>query len=121
MAFASVYHPESNGAVKRANREIFVAISKTLYNLQKGKWAEELLKVIWSQNTTVTRATGYAPFKLLYDEEAMLLEEIMHESLRLLKQDLAQSEAYSRRTRAGKVRGGRQHNQVPAPNKGMER
>jgi len=33
IAFASVYHPESNGAVERANRIIFSAISKTLFNL----------------------------------------------------------------------------------------
>jgi len=47
IAFTLVYHPESNGAVKRANRIIFSAISKTLFNLHKGKWVEELLKVVW--------------------------------------------------------------------------
>jgi len=38
VAFASVYHPESNGAVERANRVIFSAIAKTLFNLRNGKW-----------------------------------------------------------------------------------
>jgi len=33
IAFVSVYHPGSNGAVERANRIIFSAISKTLLNL----------------------------------------------------------------------------------------
>jgi IS30 family transposase len=37
IAFASVYHPESNGAVERSNIIVFFAISKTLFNLQKGK------------------------------------------------------------------------------------
>jgi IS30 family transposase len=46
LAFASVYHPESNGAVEQANRAVFSAISKTLFNLRKGKWVEELPKVV---------------------------------------------------------------------------
>ena len=37
IAFTLVYHLESNGAVERANRVIFLAISKTLFNLCKGK------------------------------------------------------------------------------------
>jgi transposase InsO family protein len=81
LAFASVYHPESNGAVERANRIVFSAISKTLFNLRKGKWVEELPKVVWSHNTTASRAIGFTPFKLLYREEAMLPEEAMHQSL----------------------------------------
>jgi hypothetical protein len=53
IAFASVYHLEFNGAVERANRAVFSAISKTLFNLRKGKWVDELPKVIWSHNTTI--------------------------------------------------------------------
>ena len=64
---------------------IFSAISKTLFNLHKGKWVEELSKVVWSHNTTTSRMTGFTPFKLLYDEEAMLLEEIKHQSLQVMK------------------------------------
>jgi transposase InsO family protein len=85
ISFASVYHPESNGAVERANRVIFSAISKTLFNLRKGKWLEELPKVVWSHNTTTSRTTGFTSFKLLYGEEAMLPEEIKHQSLCVMK------------------------------------
>jgi hypothetical protein len=49
-----------------------LAISKTLLNLRKGKWIDELQKVIWSHNTIVSRTTGFTPFKLLYGEEAMI-------------------------------------------------
>ena len=70
VAFASVYHPESNGAVERANRVIFLAIAKTLFNLRKGKWAEALPRVVWSHNTIASRTIGFTPFKLLYGEEA---------------------------------------------------
>jgi hypothetical protein len=73
------------GAVERANRAVFSAISKTLFNLRKGKWVEELLKVVWSHNTTASRTTGFTPFKPLYGEEAMLPEETKHESLRTMQ------------------------------------
>ena len=39
LAFTSVNHPESNGAVERANGLIFNAISKALFDFPKGKWA----------------------------------------------------------------------------------
>jgi transposase InsO family protein len=60
IAFASVYHPQSNGAVESANRVVFSAVSKILFNLRKGKWIEELPKVVWSHNTTVSRTTSLA-------------------------------------------------------------
>lgn len=101
LAFALVYHPESNRAVERSNRIIFSAISKTLFNLRKGKWIEELLKVIWSHNTTTSRATGFTPFKLLYREEAMLLEEIKHSSLRSMRQAMAEDLEYAKETIEG--------------------
>jgi transposase InsO family protein len=101
IAFASVYHPESNRAIERANRIVFLAISKTLFSLRKGKWVEELPKVIWSHNTTTSRATGLTPFKLLYGKEAMLPEKAKHQSLRVLKHVLAQDEEYSKETIEG--------------------
>ena len=75
---------------------IFSAISKTLFNLHKGKWVEKLPKVVWSHNTTASRTMGFTPFKLLYGEEAMLPEEIKHQSLRVMKQALAADEEYSK-------------------------
>jgi hypothetical protein len=59
-----------------------------LFNLRKGKWVKELLKVVWSHNTTASRATGFTLFKLLYGEEAMLPEEVRHQSLQVIKQAL---------------------------------
>jgi hypothetical protein len=48
----------------------------------KGKWAEELPSVVWSHNTSVSRATNCMPFKLLYGEEPVTPEEIKHQSTR---------------------------------------
>jgi len=46
VIFASVYHPQSNGAVERANGIIFGSIKKCLFDQKKSKWADELPKVI---------------------------------------------------------------------------
>jgi hypothetical protein len=81
LAVACVYHPKSNGAVERANRVVFSAISETLFSLRKGKWVEELPRVVWSHNTMTSRVMGFTPFKLLYGEEAMLPEEAKHQRL----------------------------------------
>jgi transposase InsO family protein len=76
LCFASVYHPQSNGAVEWANGVIFAGIKRNITDLPKRKWAEELLRVIWSHNTTTFRTTQFSPFKFLYGEEAMLPEEL---------------------------------------------
>jgi transposase InsO family protein len=65
LCFASVYHPQSNGAVERANGQIFSAIKKCLFEQKKGKWADELSRVIWSHNTTESGTTKFTPFRLL--------------------------------------------------------
>jgi hypothetical protein len=67
-AFTSVYHPQSIGAVEKANALIFTAIQKILKNQPKGKWAEKLPRAVWSHNTSVCRATEFTPFKLLCGE-----------------------------------------------------
>jgi transposase InsO family protein len=44
--FSSVHHPQSNRAVERANGLIFLGIKKFLFDQKKGKWVDELSKVI---------------------------------------------------------------------------
>jgi hypothetical protein len=82
VAFTSVYHPQSNGAVERANSLIFEAIKKILKGENKGKWAEVMPTAIWSHNTTVCRATNFTQFRLMYGDEAVLPVEIKQRSLR---------------------------------------
>jgi hypothetical protein len=81
-AFASVYHPQSNGEVERAHALILFAIKKILEDQPKGKWVEELPRVVWSHNTSVSRAMNFTPFKLLCGEEPVTLEEIKFRSAR---------------------------------------
>jgi IS30 family transposase len=73
--FASVRHPKSNGLVERANGIIITGIMKSIFNLPKGKWPDELVKVVWNHNNVVSRSIGFTPFKLLFGDEAITPEE----------------------------------------------
>jgi hypothetical protein len=41
-----------------------------------------LIKVVWSHNTTISRSTGFTPFKLLFGDEAITPEEAKVGSIR---------------------------------------
>jgi hypothetical protein len=73
--FVSVRHLESNGLVQRANGIIMTGMMKLIFNQPRGKWPDELIEVVWSHNTTVSRSTGFTPFKLLFGDEAITPEE----------------------------------------------
>jgi hypothetical protein len=82
--FASVRHPESNGLVERANGIIMTGIMKLIFNRLRGKWPDELIKVVWSHNTTMSRSIGFTPFKLLFDDEAITPKEARIGSIRTI-------------------------------------
>jgi transposase InsO family protein len=82
--FASVRHPESNGMVERMNGIIMTGIMKLIFNQPRGKWPDELIKVVWSHNTTTSRSTGFTPFKLLFGDEAITPEEAKTGSIRTI-------------------------------------
>jgi transposase InsO family protein len=82
--FASVRHPESNKLVERANVVIMTGIMKLIFNQPSGKWLDELIKVVWSHNTTMSRSTRFTPFKLLFGDEAITPEEAKAGSIRTI-------------------------------------
>jgi transposase InsO family protein len=82
--FASVRHPESNGLVERENGIIMTGIMKLIFNQPRGKWPEELIKVVWSHNTNISRSTGFTPFKLLFGDETITPEEAKAGSIRIV-------------------------------------
>jgi hypothetical protein len=55
---------------------------KLIFNQPRGKWSDELVKVVWSHNTTISRSTGFTPFKLLFGDEAITPEEAKAGSIR---------------------------------------
>jgi ribonuclease HI len=91
--FASVRHPESNGLVERANGIIMTGIMKLIFNQPRGKWPDQLIKVVWSHNTTISRSTGFTPFKLLFGDEAITPEEAKTGSIRVVASAESESEA----------------------------
>jgi hypothetical protein len=82
--FASLRHPESNGLVERANGIIIIGIMKSIFNQPRGKWPDELIKVVWNHNTVISRSTGFTPLKLLFGDEAITPEEARTGSIRTL-------------------------------------
>jgi hypothetical protein len=82
--FASVRHPKSNGLVERANGIIITGIMKSIFNQPRGKWPDELIKVVWNHNTANSRSMGFTPFKLLFGDEAITPEEARRGLIRTL-------------------------------------
>ena len=61
LCFASVAHPQSNGQAERANTEILKGLKTRTYDELKkngSKWVDELLAVVWANQTTPSQATG---------------------------------------------------------------
>jgi hypothetical protein len=63
---------------------IMTGIMKLIFNQSRGKWSDELIKVVWSHNTTISRSTGFTPFKLLFGDEAITPEEAKAGSIRTM-------------------------------------
>jgi hypothetical protein len=57
-------------------------IIKLIFNQPRGKWPNELIKVVWSYNTAISRSTGFTPFKLSFGDEAITPEEARTGSIR---------------------------------------
>ncbi|GJW44855.1 reverse transcriptase domain-containing protein [Tanacetum coccineum] len=71
LVSTSVYHPQANGAVERANRSIIQGI-KTRLHQEGGAWVEELSNVLWAHRTTPKTSNEETPFSLAYGTEAVI-------------------------------------------------
>ncbi|GJR98459.1 reverse transcriptase domain-containing protein [Tanacetum coccineum] len=57
LVSTSVYHPQANGAVERANQSIMQEI-KTRLHQKGGAWVEESPNILWAHRTTPKTSNG---------------------------------------------------------------
>lgn len=69
-------YPQANGQAESSNKVIIKNLKKRLTTC-KGKWAEQLPWVLWSDRTTPKMATRQTPYSLVYGTEAVLPVEVM--------------------------------------------
>ena len=68
-------YPQCNGQAEATNKAIVNELRRRLGNV-KGRWAEELLSVLWAYRTTPRRSTGETPFSMMYGAEAVIPVEV---------------------------------------------
>ena len=84
-------HPQANGQVEVTNRSL-LKIIKTRLEGAKGIWPEELPRVLWAYRTTTRTPTGETPFRLTYENEAVIPAEIGLISYRVDNHDEARND-----------------------------
>jgi transposase InsO family protein len=84
--WAAVAHPQTNGQVECTNDMILQGLKPRIFdrlNKSGRKWLQELPTVVWSLRTTLSRATGFTPFFLVYGAEAILSTDLEYGSPRV--------------------------------------
>ncbi|GKE76169.1 reverse transcriptase domain-containing protein, partial [Tanacetum coccineum] len=91
QCFASVKHPQANGLVERANRNLGEGIKARLDERSKD-WMGELSHVLWAHRTMIKSSNGETPFSLMYSTEAVIPAEIGMPTLRTAEVDSIQND-----------------------------
>ena len=81
LNFAFVSYSQSNGQAEATNKIILNMIKKS-FEQSKGKWVEELPRVLWAYKTTKRSSVEETPFAMVYSIEAVIPIEIGLPTLR---------------------------------------
>lgn len=73
--FSSSFHPQTQGAVERANRSVLTVLRNYVAENQKD-WCEYTHSIAFCLNSSAAYSTGHSPYFLLHGREPVLPSEI---------------------------------------------
>ncbi|XP_058217401.1 uncharacterized protein LOC131328477 [Rhododendron vialii] len=74
-------YPQGNGQAEATNKTVCAGIKRRL-DSKRGKWAEELPRVLWAYRSTPRHSTGQTPFAMVFGMEAVIPLESRFPTLR---------------------------------------
>ncbi|GJR16631.1 reverse transcriptase domain-containing protein [Tanacetum coccineum] len=89
--FASGKHPQTNGQVERANRNLGEGIKARLGEDNRN-WVKEMSHVLWAHRTMIKTSNGDTSFSLTYGTEAVIPVEIGMPSIRWAEVNQAEND-----------------------------
>jgi hypothetical protein len=82
---SSPYYPQANGQVEAVKKTLKTILQRTI-NSTKSNWHLMLYSELWAYRTFVKNTTGFSPFQLIYEPEAVLPIKCQIPSLKLAVQ-----------------------------------
>ena len=93
--YSTPRYPQSNGQAESFNKTLLTALKKHLHSA-KGKWVDELPRVLWAYRMTNRKLSGMSPFTLTYGMKAIIPIEIEMPTLRIGILEEANAEAVAK-------------------------